>query len=162
MNNKILITIALAVFFIAVIFLFSFFYSAPKQASVCFNPPAGGCFKVEIAKTSLELSKGLTLRKSLEQNKGMLFIFEKEGNYPFWMKNTLIPLDIIWIDKNGKVVFISENNLPCLPARAGKENNCLSITPNQSAKYVLEINAGISEKIEMKIGDEAILTGLTP
>ena len=48
-------------------------------------------------------------RKYLAQDSGMLFVFEKEGIYNFWMKNTLIPLDIIWIDGNNKIIFIKEN-----------------------------------------------------
>jgi len=89
-------------------------------------------------------------RKNLDKNKGMLFVFNKEGNYPFWMKNTLIPLDMIWINENSNVVFISENNLPC------EKTICSSINPNQNAKYVLEINAGMAEKIGIKTEDIVI------
>lgn len=88
-------------------------------------------------------------RKSLEEDKGMFFIFDKEGIYSFWMKNTLIPIDIIWLDKNYDIVFISKNSRPC------GNDNCLVINPNINARYVLEINAGISEKIGLKIGDKA-------
>ena len=86
-------------------------------------------------------------REKLDADKGMLFIYEKEGKYPFWMKNTLIPLDIIWIDKNKEVVFISANAQPC------KEDYCPSILPPENAKYVLEINGGVSEKIGLAIGE---------
>ena len=57
------------------------------------------CFSVELAKTSAEQAKGLMFRENLSIDKGMLFIFEKEEIYPFWMKDHLIPLDIIGIDK---------------------------------------------------------------
>ena len=87
-------------------------------------------------------------RKELDKNKGMLFIFDKEGIYPFWMKNTLIPLDIIWIDSNDKVVFISQNVQPC------KNLICPSIFPTVKAKYVLEVNAGVCQEIGLKVGDE--------
>ena len=147
MNNKILITIALAVFFIAVIFLFSFFYSAPKQASVCFNPPAGGCFKVEIAKTSLELSKGLTLRKSLEQNKGMLFIFDKPDLYSIWMPNMKFYLDVIWFDSEGHVVHIEENIRPCQTAL--EIQTCPDISPNGNSLYILEVTSGFVDKFNI-------------
>ena len=63
------------------------------------------------------------------------------------MKNTLISLDIIWIDENKKIVFISQNNQPCL------EDNCPAINPGVKAKYVLEINAGIAEELGIKIGE---------
>lgn len=86
-------------------------------------------------------------RENLPQDEGMLFIFNEEGSYPFWMKNTLIPLDIIWIDENKEVVFISENSQPC------KDDFCSNINPGRSAKYVLEVNGGIAKKIGLKTGD---------
>ena len=64
------------------------------------------------------------------------------------MKNTLIPLDIIWINANNEVVFISENTIPC------EKDFCPSIEPVREAKYVLEINGGLVEKIGLKIGDK--------
>ncbi len=106
------------------------------------------CFQVEIAKTALERDKGLMYREKLDRDKGMLFIFNKEGIYPFWMKNTLIPLDIVWIDANNKVVFVGENVQPC------KTLICSSVVPNSKAKYVLEINSGICQEIGLKVGDE--------
>lgn len=116
-------------------------------SEVCFSPPTGGCFEVEVAESSRELEKGLMFRKSLDQNKGMLFIFEKEENHPFWMKNTFIALDIIWLESNRKVVFLKENAQPCL------QKDCPLINPGVNAKYVLEINAGLAEKIGLRIGD---------
>ncbi len=117
-----------------------------KPNQVCFK---NHCFDVELAKTSAEISRGLMFRKSLDQNQGMLFIFEKEGEYPFWMKNTLIPLDIIWINENKEAVFVSENAQSCL-----EESPCLSINPDKNAKYVLEINGGFAEKIGLKMGNK--------
>lgn len=124
-----------------------------STGSVCIGPFGSAqdkknCFKVELAKTASDISKGLMYRKELGKDNGMLFIFDKEGIYPFWMKNTLIPLDIIWIDKNNKVVFISQNVQPC------KSLICPSVVPSAKAKYVLEINAGIAEEISLKLGDE--------
>ncbi len=136
--------------FIFLIFYFtgSLFFRSPltkTQPKVCYK---NYCFNVELAKTPKELSAGLMFRKSLEKDNGMLFVFDKEGDYHFWMKNTLIPLDIIWLDKNNKVVFINENSQPCQPSF------CLDIDPKVSAKYVLEINAGIVKEIGLKIGDK--------
>ena len=115
---------------------------------VCFK---NDCFTVELAKTTAEQEKGLMNRTELDQNKGMLFIFNTVGVYPFWMKNTLIPLDMIWLDSNNKIVFIAPNVQPC------KTLICPNINPLVSAKYVLEINAGSSQKIGIKIGDSADL-----
>ncbi len=117
-----------------------------EQSQVCFQ---NFCFNVELAKTVGEITRGLMFRESLGANTGMLFIFEKEGAYPFWMKNTFIPLDIIWINSEKEVVFVSENTRPCKD-----EYFCLSINPGKNAKYVLEINGGIAEKVGLKIGDK--------
>jgi len=111
---------------------------------VCFEE---NCFQVELARTQAEKEKGLMFRKQLDKGRGMLFIFDREGIYPFWMKNTLIPLDIIWIDAAGKVVFISQNVQPC------KSVICPTIIPPAKAKYILEVNAGICKELGLKLGD---------
>lgn len=115
-----------------------------ELGEVCFN---GTCFQAEIADEYEEMKKGLMNRESMDQGKGMLFIFEKEGVYPFWMKNTSIPLDIIWMDGDGQVVFISRDTQPC------ESDTCPDTNPGRKAKYVLEINAGISERIRLEVGD---------
>ena len=92
--------------------------------------------------------------ESFGEARGMLFVFEEEGIYSFWMKNTLIYLDMIWISKeNGilKVVSIANNVPPC------KENMlvpCEVYTPDEKALYVLEVNAGSVSRYGIKIGDE--------
>lgn len=135
------------------------FYYAEILLAPAFKPEFGSvcakdkCFDVELAKTQSQRDRGLMHRKELDKDKGMLFIFDKEGVYPFWMKNTLISLDIIWLDSTGKVVFISQNTTPC------KSIICPSIIPSANAKYVLEINAGICQEIGLKLGD---LMQITP
>lgn len=150
---KMFLEIMLLIICIA-IFVCLFFYllhpvissNSPRSlsSSVCFGK---NCFQVELAKTGAEQEKGLMYRTSLDKNKGMLFIFNKEGFYPFWMKDTLIPLDMVWIDGNNKVVFIAQNVQPC------KSLICPSVFPWVKAKYVLEVNAGICNEISLKIGD---------
>ncbi|MFH1657459.1 MAG: DUF192 domain-containing protein [bacterium] len=110
---------------------------------VCFET---NCFEVELAETSEELSRGLMFREELAENKGMLFVFPEERMAPFWMKNTLIPLDIIWINQNREIVFINKDSQPCPPEW------CVPINPGVAAKYVLEVNAGIAEKIGLLVG----------
>ena len=95
------------------------------------------CFNVEIADSEKELIKGLMFRKNLDEDKGMLFIFTQPANYTFWMKNTLIPLDIIWIDENKAIVYIEENVPIC------EQDPCQTYTPNKEELYVLEINSGL-------------------
>jgi len=101
-------------------------------------------YKIELASSSAQKIKGLSGRDSLCSKCGMLFIFSFETEIPFWMKDTLIPLDIIWLDKNGKVVDI----------KTATETNSSKIYQNQfPAQYVLELNANESQKIDLKIGD---------
>lgn len=112
---------------------------------VCFK---NYCFDVELAQTVEERTQGLMLRERLDPDKGILFAYKEEGKHPFWMKNTLIPLDIIWINKEKKVIFIGQNIQPC------KAEPCPVISPNVKAKYVLELNAQTVEEIELSIGDK--------
>jgi hypothetical protein len=146
MKRKIFITIILLCFLLlttVVIFLLN--RDEGKRDKVCFKDI---CFDVELAIDLESRSRGLMFREKLDPDKGMLFIFEKEGNYSFWMKNTLIPLDIIWINENKEVVFIANNAQPC------KESSCPFIESGKEAKYVLEINSGISEKIGLSAGEK--------
>ena len=117
-----------------------------KEKKVCFDQT---CYNVEISKTTKELSEGLMNREFLSQNEGMLFIFPKSDFTSFWMKDTLIPLDIIWLDENKKIVFINHNTQPC------DSDPCPRIEPPIEALYVLEINAGLAEKNKLKIKTEA-------
>jgi len=113
-------------------------------SKVCFNEK---CFDVEIADTPEKHTQGLMNRKNLDQDSGMLFIFDAENKYCFWMKNTLISLDIIWLDKNKKVIFIKHNAQPC------EADPCETFGPSEKAKYVLEINSGLAKEIELKEGN---------
>ena len=87
-------------------------------------------------------------KKSLEEDKGMLFIYHEPGVRQFWMKNTLLPLDIIWLDEDQRIIHIKHNAPPC------KSKDCPSFGPNKPTKYVLEIKGGRAEKIGFKKGDE--------
>ena len=149
MKRKILLIVVFLSIIIAVVFVKP---PAEKQNQVCFK---NYCFKVELAKTAEEISRGLMFRKTLDSDRGMLFVFEKEGNYYFWMKNTLIPLDIIWINKDNEVVFISDETKPC-----EEEYSCPSVNPDKNAKYVLELNGGTAKKIGLGAGDKIELSEL--
>ncbi len=116
-----------------------------KENIVCFKDT---CFKVEIAKTKQEQKTGLMFRESLDQNKGMLFVYDTPGQHSIWMKNMLISLDIVWIDQDSEVVYIKENFEPC------DQDVCDSVKPDQKVKYILEINAGLIEKLGLKKGDK--------
>ncbi|MGB8816258.1 MAG: DUF192 domain-containing protein [Minisyncoccia bacterium] len=106
---------------------------------------ASSTISVEIASSSEDMMRGLSNRASLEDGKGMLFIFNNTGSHGFWMKDMLIPIDIIFIDENLLVVGIEKSLLPSTyPEIFGGE---------YVSKYVLEVPAGFSDKNEIKIGD---------
>ncbi|PIN94539.1 hypothetical protein COU53_03255 [Candidatus Pacearchaeota archaeon CG10_big_fil_rev_8_21_14_0_10_30_48] len=137
---------------LSILFLLSFLFHNNNNNStnkVCFKEK---CFKVEIANNEMKRSQGLMFRQILSENEGMLFVFPKEDNYNFWMKNTLIPLDIIWISKNEEIVFIEKNVLSC------KEDPCQIYTSPKKALYVLEINSGQTEEIGINIGDKIMIS----
>ena len=126
------------------IVIFLSFRNKPIEEKVCFKDY---CFLVELAKTQEEKAQGLMFRESLDPDRGMFFIFENEAEYSFWMKDVLIPLDIIWINKDKEVVFIKKNAQPCVM------KECEIIKSGKKAKYILETGAGITDKINLKMGD---------
>ncbi len=101
-------------------------------------------FDIEIAETEYETQTGLMYRASMKPKRGMLFIFPDNRMRSFYMKNTQFPLDIIYIDENQKIVSFQKE------AEAYNENSLPSEAP---AKYVLEINAGLSDVHGLQIGD---------
>ena len=98
--------------------------------------PDGHEVRVEIAADPETRARGLMFRPSLSDDRGMLFLFPATDVQSFWMKDTLIPLDIVWLDEQGRVVDIEANVPPC------KADPCPSYTPDGPAVYVLEIAAG--------------------
>jgi len=138
--------IFIILFFSVVFSLFLYFNS--NENKVCFSE---NCFKVELALTQEELSKGLMFRESLDEDSGMLFIFPEENFHNFWMKNTLIPLDIIWINSDKKIIFIEHNVQPCL------EEICETYSSGEKALYVLELNSGKVDEVGLEIGDDVEL-----
>jgi len=97
------------------------------------------CFEVEVVGTKKERQQGLMYRESMPELSGMLFVFEKSDIYNFWMKNTLIPLDMIWMDEDLNVVRV-------LTAQPCEDEPCTIYMPETEALYTLEINAGLAAK----------------
>ena len=128
------------------LFLFILFYGNQyKKEDVCIGNKA--CFEAQIADTAGQRVLGLSGRDSLNDSQAMLFIFPQNLIPGFWMKNMKFPVDIIWIDENWKVEGIKKNVQPC------SEDICNSVYPNQGIKYVLEVNAGLSDKYGFAEGD---------
>jgi len=119
----------------------------PNISRVCHN---NFCFEVELAITPTEKARGLMLRQFMDDSKGMLFVYDEEDTHSFWMKNMQFPLDIIWINANKDVVYISKETQPC------KTKPCESIMPDVRAQYILEINAGLTDRLNIKVGDKLI------
>jgi hypothetical protein len=146
---KTIIFFVAALLSLALFFVFRVAQGRPAQEyPVCFGKD---CYSADLAKTPEERQRGLMFRSSLAPEEGMLFIFEGEGKHSFWMKNTLVPLDIIWINSDKKVSYIASDVQPC------ESDPCPLINPLSAARYVLEINAGEARRIGLKVGDEAVL-----
>lgn len=99
---------------------------------------------IEIAENDEERSRGLMYRKSMDDSKGMLFIFENEKPESFWMKNTIIPLDIMFVNSKREIVKIHKNTTPF------SENSLPSVKP---AIYVVEVAGGYTDRYGIKEGD---------
>ena len=108
------------------------------------------CVEVEIADTPETRQLWLMWRRALPQLSGMLFVFEEEQKYSFWMHNTLIPLDILWIDDELRIVDI-QTVPPC------EAQPCREYTPSSPALYVLEINAGAALEFGFETGTKLSL-----
>lgn len=129
------------------IFLYRYIHTPVKNKILI----AGKEVYVDVADTDASRETGLMYKKFMPENQGMLFVFDKEDQYAFWMRNTFIPLDIIWVDKNYKVVDIKENFQPCTI------QECIPYIPEVNALYVIEVNAGWAKNNNLKIGDSVKL-----
>lgn len=103
--------------------------------------------QVELADDRAKWEKGLMFRTELAENHGMLFVFANEGKRQVWMKNTLLPLDILFLDNQGRVVSFLENVQPC------RADPCTIYDSVLPARYMLEINAHLIKKHQIKPGD---------
>ena len=111
----------------------------------------GEVIKVEVADDQAERNQGLMHRADLDDDRGMIFVFEEYGYYSFWMKNTLIPLDIIWI-AGDKIVYIKHSAPP------GEGVVPPSYASDVPANLVLEVNGGVAEENGWEVGDKVNLT----
>lgn len=118
------------------------------------------CYDVELSTTPAQRSQWLMHRESLADDAGMLFVFQQPWSHNFWMKNTLIPLDMLWIDASWTIVHIEENVQPC---KLPDWQRCPSYGPAAwtEAMYVLEVNAGESEEYEFEVWDVLSLVNIT-
>ena len=110
---------------------------------------AGQRYAIEVADDDAERARGLMFRDALPEDRGMLFIHDAEVPQAYWMKNTKIPLDILYFDTGRRLVSQQRDSPPCSLGDA-----CPSYPSNAPARYVLELNAGSAEKLGLKDGAE--------
>ncbi len=108
---------------------------------------AGHRYSVELAVDEAQRARGLMFRDAMEQNHGMLFIHEVQEPQAYWMKNTKIPLDILYFDNDRRLVSQQRNVPPCTLGDA-----CPPYPSNAPARYVLELNAGQADKLKLQDG----------
>jgi hypothetical protein len=104
----------------------------------------GKTFSAEISDKQYLLERGLSYRKSIDDNKAMLFVFPKPDSYKFWMKDMNFPIDMIWLGTGKKIVHIEKNVSP--------ETYPKAFGPNSPSMYVIEVKAGTSDTLGLSIG----------
>lgn len=107
---------------------------------------------VEVARSADEKRDGLMFREFLDEDSGMFFVYQNSQRLSFWMKNTYIPLDMIFIGRDLKVKRIEDSAPPCKT-----QVNCPIYSSKEPVKYVLEVAGGVSKKIGLKEGDSVEL-----
>jgi uncharacterized membrane protein (UPF0127 family) len=109
--------------------------------------PGGKSVTAELAVSDEERARGLMFREKILPDQGMLFVFESEDRHSFWMKNTLVALDMLWLDSEKRVIHIAADVPPCT------EDPCPSYGPDRPARYVLELKNGRAAAEGIKVGD---------
>ena len=147
------------IFFILILVFFALFINSQLKKETAMlefiNKDGKSVFvDAELAKNTTTRMRGLMFRKSLGENEGMLFVFDKESSHIFWMMNTSIPLDAIHISSNGSVVDIIQME-PCNSLVL-----CKKYYPKAKAMYVLEVNLGFAKKNGIEIGNSRMKTKL--
>ena len=139
--NKNIIVIILLIFSLAVIWLVFLYFQGDKLRI------NNQTYDIEIVDEPKTRQKGLSDYQELKHNEGMLFVFDKPGEYCFWMKDMDFAIDIIWLDDSRQVVDYKENITP--------DSYPESFCPDSLSKYVLEVNSGDIQKLEINLGDKA-------
>lgn len=119
--------------------------AAPRVPVVVATEAGEHLFRAEVADTAAERARGLMFREELAPDAGMLFLFDPPRRVSFWMKNTFISLDMLFIDARGRIVQIAERTEPESLDPHG---------PDQPVHAVLEINGGLAERLGIRVGDE--------
>jgi uncharacterized protein len=125
---------------------------AQPKITILTDPGRQVSFQVEVADTPSKRAMGLQYRKELGQDRGMIFLFPAESPQSFWMKNTPIPLDMIFINRERKIVGIIEQTVPF-----SLDSRSVGV-PSQ---FVLEINGGLAKRHGIQVGDSVRFDGIS-
>jgi uncharacterized membrane protein (UPF0127 family) len=110
--------------------------------------PNGVTIQAELADTPQKRAKGLMYRETLARDRGMLFTFAEAQPWTFWMKNTRIPLDIVWMDGKKRIIHVERN----VPVCHRTDDGCPQYQPNENAMFVLELPAGMADTLKLQRG----------
>lgn len=143
MNKKLIV--AALILLGSLVIIFSSFQA---QAYVSIQTQNGEVvFTVEVMRTSSEQAQGLMYRDGIADNIGMLFVYSDSAERIFWMKNTYFPLDMLFLDTQGKVIHLIHEAQPC------SIDNCSNFSSVYPAQYVLEIRGGLVREKQIQLGD---------
>lgn len=127
--------------------------SAVSYIAATFQPKTevqlgNGVYHLKIANTAATREKGLSGVKELQPNAGLLMIYEEDGFHQIWMKDMLIPIDIVWLDANKKVVHMVTDTSP-------DQSTKVIFTPRKQARYIIELQSGSIRQQNIRLGQEA-------
>jgi uncharacterized membrane protein (UPF0127 family) len=138
------IIVVLAILVIAAVSISYFVLEPRNTARIMID---GVTINVDLATTPAEQQQGLSGRSSMAPDHGMLFVFQSEDYWSFWMYEMNFPLDMIWFNSSRQAVFFEQDLAPCSPT------SCPVLTPTVKATYVLEVNAGFIAAHRISLGD---------
>jgi uncharacterized protein len=118
----------------------------PSPAEIPLKLPSGHVFTAELMEKDEDRAMGLMYRRSLAQDRALLFLFERPDFHGIWMKNCRFPIDIVWLDAEHKVVHVEKAAPPC------KQDPCPVYQPLKRASYVVEMNAGQAYREKLELG----------
>ena len=111
--------------------------------------PNGQEIRAEVELSPTDMQKGMMFRDSLPRGRGMLFIHDKPGFYPYWMYQVRIPLDMVWMDASHRIVEIAADTPPCKT----KASDCNKYGGHQQAQFVLELGGGEAKRLGLREGN---------
>ena len=142
------------VLFLVLLFSFPCYTLAENDPSqpglIPITLPGGAIIHAELANTPQKRAEGLMYRTHLAPDRGMLFTFSQAEAWVFWMKNTKISLDLIWINEKKQIIHIEQN----VPICTRTDDSCPQYRPNEGALYVLELAGGRAESLKLQRGSK--------